>query len=174
MNKIVTLGDDKTALLIKGYVMMNYLLNSKRICRFGYFVPELGITLLSIKQHIKYRGCYFHTENDQVILAYPKAVLFTKVDPEFTLSIKPPKHLTLPYAFDEEKAIFSTASDMHTFNVLCQEKAKYITNNNAKHKLALTVRVTKAIEHRSIPTQELVDDSTLIIHASHCWKCKQK
>ena len=50
--KYVTLGDDKTSLLIKGYGMMNYLLNGKRIRRFGYYVPGLGITLLSIKQHI--------------------------------------------------------------------------------------------------------------------------
>ena len=134
--KYVTLGDDKTSLIIKGYGMMNYLLNGKRVRRFGYFVPELGVTLLSIKQHVKYQGCFFHAENDSVILAYPKAVLYVTTEPEFALKIAPARHLNTNYIFDEEKAIFTTRADKRQFKVVNKIKAKYITNKkNDKKKL---------------------------------------
>ena len=166
-NKYVTLGDDKTTLIIKGYGMMNYLLNGKRIRRFGYYVPGLGITLLSIKQHIKYKGCYFHAENDQVILAYPKAVLFTQTDPEFLLDIAPAKHLTHSYAFDEEKAIFSTTSDKRTLSVLESSKARYINTQRAQQSIANSIHISRAIHHAKEPTYEPQSPSLLSVHAAH-------
>ena len=83
--KYVTLGDETTTLPIEGYGFMNYTLNDKRMRKIGYYVPGLGTTLISIKQHIKYQGCYFHAENNTVLLAYPKAVLYATTDPEFAL-----------------------------------------------------------------------------------------
>jgi hypothetical protein len=80
----VTLGDDKTTLIIKGYGFMNYLLDGKCIRRIGYYVPQLGTTLLSIRQHMKYQGCFFHAENDIVTLAFPSVTLHTQTTPEFT------------------------------------------------------------------------------------------
>ena len=55
VKKYVTLGDNKTTLRIMGYGFINYLFNGKRVRKIGYYVPGLGIRLLSIKQHIKYK-----------------------------------------------------------------------------------------------------------------------
>ena len=107
VKKYVTLGDNKTTLRIMGYGFINYLFNGKRVRKIGYYVPGLGIRLLSIKQHIKYKGCYFHAENDSVILAYPNAVLYATTEPEFMLKIKPAKHLNIRYVFDEANDDFS-------------------------------------------------------------------
>ena len=151
--KFVTLGDDKTQLLIKGYGIMNYLLNGKRIRKFGYYVPGLGVMLISIKQHIKYRGCYFHAEDDTVLLAYPKAVLYVTTDPEFTLRVQPARHLNTPYAFDEERAIFSTTSDKRKFHIMSTTKAKYITDKESQIKMSETVKVKKMINHAKLPVR---------------------
>ena len=90
---------------------MNYTLNGKRIRKIGYYAPGLGTTLISIKQHIKYQGCYFHAENDTVLLAYLKVVLYATTDPEFLLTIKPSKQSILPSAFNKVDAIFTAIAD---------------------------------------------------------------
>ena len=46
--KWVTLGDDKTQLKIVAYGMLNYKIKYHRIRRMGYYVPNLGTTLISI------------------------------------------------------------------------------------------------------------------------------
>lgn len=114
-------------------------------------MPNLGVTLLSIKQHMKYRGCYFHAENDHVILAYPKTILEVQTEPEFSLTITPAKHTTAPYVFDEESAIFTTNSDRRTYKILNQQKARLISTHKGKLSLASTVRVKKLLSHVKLP-----------------------
>jgi deoxyuridine 5'-triphosphate nucleotidohydrolase len=148
--KYVTLGDDKTTLIIKGYGFMNYLLNGKRIRRIGYYVPNLGTTLLSIRQHMKYQGCFFHAENETVTLAFPSEIIHTQTDPEFTMSIQPAKHLSNPFIFNESEAIFSSNGDRRKYKVLNTAKAKYISKSDHISN-ASTVRVKKLISHARLP-----------------------
>ena len=69
--------------------MMNYLFNGKRFCCTGYLVPDLNITLLSIRQHMQYPGCYFLAKDNVVTLAYPKCCLYPTTLHEFELTIEP-------------------------------------------------------------------------------------
>jgi dUTP pyrophosphatase len=130
---------------------MNFLLNGKRVRRMGYYVPGLGTTLISIRQHIRYKGCYFHAENDTVLLAYPKAVIHTTTDPEFILTISPAKHLTLPYVFDESRAILSLNADRRKFEVINPAKAKYMATEKDKTTLIQSVRIKKIVNHAKLP-----------------------
>ena len=45
----VKLEDDNTTIVIKGYGMMNYLLDNHGVRKMGYYVPNRGTTLISIK-----------------------------------------------------------------------------------------------------------------------------
>ena len=168
--KFVTLGDNKTTLRIQGYGFMNYLLNGKRIRKIGYYVPGLGVTLLSIKQHIKYKGCYFHAENDTVLMAYPQAVLFVKTEPEFTLKIEPAKHLNTKYVFNEEKALFTSIADRRKFTVMNTERAKYISTKEAKCHSSNTVEVQQLIQHAKLPQQATEGSIGFDICSSHTVK----
>ena len=101
-----TLGDETTQLPVIAYGMMNYFLRNKRVRRMGYYVPTLGTTLLSIKQHIKYDGCYFHAEKNNVTLAFPAHLIYPNITSELTVLITPANGSSEPYIFDEFEAIF--------------------------------------------------------------------
>ena len=67
----------------------------------GYYVPSLGTTLIPIKHHMKFRGNYFHAENNKVSLAYDSDILYLNCDTEFTLKVKEATNSTKQYIFDE-------------------------------------------------------------------------
>jgi deoxyuridine 5'-triphosphate nucleotidohydrolase len=164
--RYVTLGDDKTTLIIKGYGFMNYLLNGKRVRRIGYFVPQLGTTLLSIRQHMLYQGCFFHAENDTVTLAFPSVLIHTKTHPEFTMSIQPAKHLSLPFAFNEATAIFNSNSDRRKYKIINKAKAKFISQQDYP-KYSSTVRVKKLIAHAQLPKRATAGSIGFDITSAH-------
>jgi dUTP pyrophosphatase len=164
--RYVTLGDDKTTLIIKGYGFMNYLLNGKRIRRIGYYVPQLGTTLLSIRQHMMYQGCFFHAENDTVTLAYPSVIIHTKTSPEFTMNIQPAKHLSLPFAFNEATAIFSSNSDRQKYKIINKAKAKCISKRDHLSHSA-TVQVKKLISHAQLPKRAAEGSSGFDVTSAH-------
>ena len=147
----VTLGDDKTKLPIKGYGMMNYLLAGQRIRRPGLYVPDLGTTLLSIKQHMQYKGCYFLAQNNTVILAFPDTMVYPNTDTEFTLDISPAKNLSTLYAFNIDTASPVTKQDETTFKILNNIKAKSITCHAHQLQIAEQVKVKKLVNHGTLP-----------------------
>ena len=100
----VLLGDDTTKLEIKGYGMMNIFINTKRVRFMGYYVPKLGMTLISIKHRMKFQGNYFHAESNTVVLAYDKDILYPDCNTEFILLIQPASTSNEPFIFDECKA----------------------------------------------------------------------
>jgi hypothetical protein len=68
----VMLGNDSTHLNIKGYGILSFTIGKHTIRTSGLYIPELGdTTLLSVKQHMKYKGNYFHAENNNAMLAFP-------------------------------------------------------------------------------------------------------
>ena len=93
------MGDDTTRIPIMGYGTISYKVDNKTIKTQCYYVPMLGITLLSVKQHIRYQGCYFHAENKEAILAYPNFILHPNVGAEIDLMITPATSPS-PIAFD--------------------------------------------------------------------------
>ena len=70
----------------------------------GYYVPNLGTTLISVRQHIQYKGCYFHAENNECVLAFPSFISTTVIGDEITLPISPSKNSPDPIDFDEQTA----------------------------------------------------------------------
>ena len=64
---VVKLMDDNTMLRIQGYGCMDYKIMEERVSCMGYYVPNLGATLISVRQYIKYKNCYFHMENNKCV-----------------------------------------------------------------------------------------------------------
>jgi deoxyuridine 5'-triphosphate nucleotidohydrolase len=83
------MGDDETTLNIEGYGWMNINIHGKQLRLLGFYVPKLGVTLLSVKQHVKYQGCYFHAESNQATLAYPSFVIYPSTKDEIQVLFKP-------------------------------------------------------------------------------------
>eukprot|EP00957_Ditylum_brightwellii_P146018 11119641-Ditylum_brightwellii.AAC.1 len=91
------LGDHKTSLEVKGYGIINVLLDGHRIHRAAFYVPALGTTLLYITDHMKYRGCFFHAEDNEVQLVFPTHIIHPDVKEEIQLLIEPARNTDLPY-----------------------------------------------------------------------------
>ena len=153
----VTLGDDVTKLSINGYGWMNFTINNKRIRTIAYYVPDLGTTLLSIKHHSKFRGNYFHTENNTAVLAYATDVFFPECTTEYMVDIQSAPKTNYPYIFNEETAIrvSDEESEKYTKNVLFlnKTKANLVTTPQHQSTIALEVKIKKIVEHAVLPKQ---------------------
>ena len=60
---IVQQGDG-SYLNIKGYRQVTEQINGRTIRTMAYYVPDLGCSLFSVRQHVRYQGCHFHAENN--------------------------------------------------------------------------------------------------------------
>ena len=83
------MGDDTTYLEVTGVGISQYSIHGKTIRQQCYLVPHLGTTLLSMKQHVSSKGCYFHAEAKNTQLAFPLFVLFPRVASEIEVIITP-------------------------------------------------------------------------------------
>ena len=105
----VTLGNASTKLQIKGYRYMTYTIFNTSIWKMGYYTPNVSVTLISIKQYIKYQGCYFHSGDNECVLVFPYYILFTNMDNEIILLVLPSKDSKESYKFDQDTVkLFST------------------------------------------------------------------
>jgi hypothetical protein len=111
----VLLGDDSTYHPVEGYGWVNYLLARKRIWHQALFIPTLGATsLLSVRQHMQWKGNYFHVEANTASLAFGQAIVDFDVNDEIKTFIIPASISTLPYTFDKVSAIpYSPTSSNH-------------------------------------------------------------
>jgi deoxyuridine 5'-triphosphate nucleotidohydrolase len=99
------LGDDKTSLPILGYGMMSYIIHGKSIRSMGYYVPNLGLTLLSIKQHIRYSGCMFHAEAQNSFMSFPTFDIYPTITNEIFIILRPyHSDDKSAYSFNEQTA----------------------------------------------------------------------
>ena len=138
------MGDDKTSLPIFGYGMISYLVDGYKLRTKCYYVPQLGVTLISVKQHIRYQGCCFHAEDNQAILAYPTFMIHPSVRNEIEIHITPLDPNT-HHTFDfDELHSQETPPPSH--------KLRSIMKHNLKHTLDLYpttikpfVRPTKSV-----------------------------
>ena len=83
------MGDDKTLLKVAGYGFMTYRVGQKLLRHEGYFIPQLGTTLYSVKQHMRSQGCYFLGLAQETHLAFPTFIISPTVDNEIELMIHP-------------------------------------------------------------------------------------
>ena len=93
---------------------------------------------------------------------------YAKIDPEFILEIQPARHLNTPYAFNEEKAIFTSIADKRKYKVINKEKAKYITANQDQIKCAHEVKIKKLVKHARIP-KRATSGSISLVKAASCY-----
>jgi deoxyuridine 5'-triphosphate nucleotidohydrolase len=153
----VLMGDDTTALDIEGYGMMNITIHGKNIRIMGYYVPKLGVTLLSVQQHIKYQGCYFLAEKKHAVLAFPSFILYPSTTGEIQVLFKPnnspdPSQLH----FDQRLAIECTQQHkdqtQHTINVYPKSMKPYLPKTK-QCKFQQTVQVQKLVPLAQLPQQ---------------------
>jgi hypothetical protein len=72
----VMLDDESTFHLVKGYEYINYTLKGHRIRHQALYIPALGKTsLLSVKQHVQWKGNYFHAESNSAVIAFPNSTI---------------------------------------------------------------------------------------------------
>ncbi len=81
----VKLGDGKHTCPIRGLGTIQYFVNNNVIRLHDVlYVPDLDVSLYSIKQHMKIQGCYEHSENNICTLAYPTFSFDATTDNEIT------------------------------------------------------------------------------------------
>ena len=145
------MGDDTTALPIKGYGLISFSIDGRQIRTKSYYVPKLGLTLLSVRQHIKYKGCGFHAERKDAILAFPTFVLHPNIDQEIELNLVSIKHTdTTIYDFDEMTAIETSAPSY---------KMRSILKHNLHHRLTMYPQSVESYvnKHKSVHFTETVE-----------------
>ena len=85
----VLMGDDTTTVPIVGYGIIKFSLCNKTVRMPCLYVPSLGTTLLSMKQHMQNKGCYFHAEAGKTVLAFPTFLIHPSVDKEIEVGLSP-------------------------------------------------------------------------------------
>ena len=104
----VTLGDGATTCAIKGIGSVEFCTHLGHKIRLHnvLYVPNLNVSLFSIKQHMKYKGCYEHSSHNQCTIAFPSTTITadTNDEIEFSATTPPTDHTVAP-SFDEATAI---------------------------------------------------------------------
>ena len=121
--KDVVLADGTTTAPIKGIGSMEFWID-KHMYRLHnvIYVPQLSHSLFSIKEHCKWKGCYFHAENNVATIAFPKFITSIKIKEEIYLQVKPIIHeQILRHSPPHEKQIFALAK---TVQQILQEPLK--------------------------------------------------
>jgi deoxyuridine 5'-triphosphate nucleotidohydrolase len=159
------MGDDTTKLDISGYGYITYSVHDIRIRQFAYYVPKLGTTLLSIKQHVKSQGCYFHVEAKSSVLAFPTFILSPRIHDEIDLMITPATKSTIPISFNEatsnkteinQQSTSTTTSRIQSHNstsipLIPTSVKQYITQPTLQQQFIETVHIKKLIPTAQLP-----------------------
>ena len=149
----VMLGDETTFHPIEGYGWINFLTGDKRIRLRALFIPGLGkTTLLSIKQHMKWKGNFFHAEANQAILAFPTFVINLTTKHEIELQLSPASKLHNNIDFDEYKAIaIKTKGQLKSLKLISSEINRYIPHGKAQLPFTKQVQIMKLTPTASLP-----------------------
>ena len=132
----------------------------------GYFVPNLGTNLISIKQHIKYQGCYFHAESDEAVLAFPSTIININIYPEMHIQIQPAKHSNAPYAFDITTSAPCTPQKHRTYRVIPTSHKSFIPKAEYS-KFISKVKVKKLIPEAKLPKRATQGSAGFDVRSSH-------
>jgi hypothetical protein len=152
------MGDDSTSLNIEGYGWMNITIHGKHIRVLGYYVPKLGVTLLSVKQHMKFQGCYFHAESNNALLAFPSFVLHPSTNDEIEVLFKSNNDPNSTLDFNQQCAIeckqhkHNVDKCTHDINVFPSTMKPFLQPDQ-QIQFKQTIQIQKLIPSARIPTQ---------------------
>jgi hypothetical protein len=156
------MGDDITSLNIEGYGWMNITIHGKNIRILGYYIPKLGVTLLSVKQHAKYQGCYFHAANKKAILVFPSFVLYPSTQDEIQVLFKPNAQASSSTShFDQHSALECSNSNSktritHHLHVFPKSMKPYLPADKQVH-FQQTIHIQKLVPHAKVPKRGTKD-----------------
>ena len=122
----------------------------------AYFVPDLGCSLFSGRQHVKYQGYHFHAENNTCTLAFPNFIIEPKMDPEIMVLIKKATQST-NLAFDETVVELAKEAPTATSLVAKQTYMQPEFTTDQKAKFAKEVTFQLCHEHASLPSRSSPD-----------------
>ena len=149
----VMLGDEETFHPIVGYGYMNYSLNGHRIRRRGLYIPGLGnTTLLSIKQHMQYKGNYFHAENNVASLAFPTFTIDLNTDDEISAEIES-AHDDQILEYDEQSSEAVPSNPTTAILPLVSRNVKEYIPPAHHHEFKESILIQKLSPTATIPSQ---------------------
>ena len=96
-HRSVKLGDSKAKCPIRGVGTIMFTVKGKTICLHNVlFVPDLDVSLYSVKQHMMIPGCYEHSENNTCSLAFPTFMFDDDTAQEIQFHASKPKETDEP------------------------------------------------------------------------------
>ena len=151
----VVLGDETTCHPIEGYGWITFTAQNRTMKIKALYVPALGkSTLFSIKQHIQWKGTFFHAEAKSALLAFPTFVLNLDVNHEIQFSLEHLNNHKEPYDFDESIAHPATISPNHATIPLISSSIKQYIPHAADHQpFNTSVQIQKLSPLARIPTR---------------------
>ena len=109
------------------------------------YVPTLDVSLFSTKQHMKFEGCYEHSQNNACTIAFPTTTINAEVKNEIEFTVrKPDSDHSIQPSFDEATA------------KLYSSKTTTINFQRPTHASTLQVHITSTLKGKGktfIPTQ---------------------
>ena len=164
----VTLGDNSTCCQIYGYGYITVQLKSYTIRLLALYVPALGdTTLLSIKQHMQWRGAFFHAENHQATLAFPTFSINMFVHNEIEHPLEPSTR-TGNFDFDEAHAIPSTINtSTSTCRLVKQNILDHLPSPQDYHQFTNTVTFQQLAPEVIIPSKSTPGSIGYDVHSLH-------
>ena len=133
----VKLGDGTTKCPIMGHGTVQLLLNQKTIRLHNVlYVPDLEVSLFSIKTHMKIQGCYEHSENNVCTIAFPTFTIDAITNDEIEFYTKPSDTNTPD--FDDSQ---------HTLNILPQSIPYIRSPQQRDHVQITSIHKTKPIQY---------------------------
>ena len=70
----VFMADGTSSIPIKGMDTIKIDLSNDSVIELHnvLYVPDLNTSLFSVKEHMRYTGCYFHAENNTATITFPE------------------------------------------------------------------------------------------------------
>jgi deoxyuridine 5'-triphosphate nucleotidohydrolase len=151
----VMLGDEQTYHPVIGYGWINYVVHNHRIRQLALYVPALGdTTLFSVKQHMAWKGTYFHAENNEALLSFPTFSIPLDSTHEISMNIQPAITSTRTIDFDEQQAQEATSSTSprnYYLPMISKNVKTYLPQPNEHLPFVQTVKVMKLTQEAVIP-----------------------
>ena len=134
-SRVVTLGDGKRQCPILGIGTIEFMTSSKFIRLHDVlYVPNLDVSLYSVKLHMTVQGCFEHSENNHCTVAFPHFSIDANVNKEITFTATiPPSPCPKP-DFDN--------SDI-TLNIMNQHITYHFT-----HRHSSTVQISSSFKKK--------------------------
>ena len=153
---LVELGDG-SYLEIRGEGYVHRRIGKHTIRYHAYWVPGLSASLYSVKQHVRKQGCFFHSEDNQAVLAFPKFTVNLTMDPEISMMTMKEPTSTEVSDFDEQHA---KSCKTYWSMKLSMVNPTWIQDHiytSIKHAFKCTSYIKKAHPKANLPSQGTIE-----------------